>query len=130
MNDMSKFRFPVDLPEIEPSKTTRDILNELCTPWCIFVIDNLASGPRRFTELKRAVEGISQRMLAVSLRVLERDGLILRSVDSGKPIKVTYALTERGKTFAGPARALIDWAIEHQQSIEALRSTIPFSEDE
>ncbi|WP_225984765.1 winged helix-turn-helix transcriptional regulator [Noviherbaspirillum aerium] len=93
--------------------TPRDILGEIGTPWCIFVIGNLDGGPMRFTELKRTIDGISQRMLAVSLRALEREGLVVRTVDAGKPVKVTYALTDHGKSFAGPAKALIDWATEH-----------------
>lgn len=96
--------------------TDRDILGEVCTPWCIFVIRNLDDGPMRFTELKRAIDGISQRMLTVSLRTLEREGLVLRTVDAGKAIKVTYALTTRGQSLAGPAKALADWAREHTKS--------------
>lgn len=104
------------VPAHDARMTTRDILGEVCTPWCIFVIRNLDTGPMRFTELKRAIDGISQRMLTVSLRTLEREGMVLRTVDAGKPIKVTYALTERGRSFAGPAKALIDWAGEHKNT--------------
>lgn len=103
-------------PANDAGMTDRDILGEVCTPWCIFVICNLDAGPMRFTELKRAVDGISQRMLTVSLRTLEREGLVLRTVDAGKQIKVTYALTEHGQSLAGPAKALVDWAREHIKS--------------
>lgn len=106
-------------PAADAGMTPRDILGEICTPWCILVIGNLDAGPMRFTELKRAIDGISQRMLTVSLRALEREGLILRTVDAGKPIKVTYTLTAHGKSFVGPAKALIDWATEHAKSAGA-----------
>jgi len=102
------------VPSADAGMTPREILGEICTPWCILVIGNLEAGPMRFTELKRAIDGISQRMLTVSLRALEREGLILRTVDAGKPIKVTYTLTAHGKSFVGPAKALIDWATEHK----------------
>lgn len=79
----------------------------------------LADGPKRFSELKRAIDGISQRMLTLSLRGLERDGLVNRTVTPSIPPRVDYELTELGSSLREPVRALGDWAIAHIGCIRA-----------
>jgi DNA-binding HxlR family transcriptional regulator len=77
---------------------------------------------RRFSEIKRAVGGISQRMLTLTLRGLERDGLVTRTVFPTVPPRVDYALTDLGRSLRPPVAALGQWAIRHQDEIEAARS--------
>ena len=79
----------------------------------------LDGGSRRFTELQRMIDGISQRMLSVTLRQLERDGLVRRTVYPVVPPRVDYELTELGRSLREPVKALGDWAIEH---IDCIRS--------
>jgi DNA-binding HxlR family transcriptional regulator len=79
----------------------------------------LAIGPHRFNELKRQIDGISQRMLTLTLRGLERDGLVSRTVEASVPPKVTYALTELGQSLREPVEALGQWAITHIGCIRA-----------
>ena len=78
-------------------------------------------GPRRFNEIKRLVGGISQRMLTLTLRGLERDGLVTRTVTASTPPRVDYALTEMGRSLWQPVRLLSDWARAHRADIEAAR---------
>ncbi|AOJ77294.1 transcriptional regulator [Burkholderia ubonensis] len=77
----------------------------------------LANGPRRFNELKRGIDGISQRMLTLTLRGLERDGLITRTMYPTIPPRVDYELTDMGRTLLKPVMALVNWASENQVSI-------------
>jgi DNA-binding HxlR family transcriptional regulator len=82
----------------------------------------LGDGPRRFNELKRMVGGISQRMLTLTLRGLERDGLVTRTVFPTIPPRVDYELTDLGRGLQKPVVALGEWAMEHQAEIEAART--------
>jgi DNA-binding HxlR family transcriptional regulator len=97
------------------------ILARVGDKWSVFVIMLLGDGPRRFNELKRMVGGISQRMLTLTLRGLERDGLVTRTVFPTIPPRVDYELTELGRGLSKPVEALGQWAIEHQARIEAAR---------
>ena len=99
----------------------RQILNRVGDKWSILVIAMLDRGTRRFTELRREVEGISQRMLALTLRQLERDGLVERTVYPVVPPKVEYALTELGSTLLESVRGLVSWAMEHRGQVAAAR---------
>ena len=82
----------------------------------------LGDGPKRFNELKRMVGGISQRMLTLTLRGLERDGLVTRTVFPTIPPRVDYELTDLGRGLSQPVKALGEWAASHQDQIEAARS--------
>ena len=82
----------------------------------------LGDGPRRFNEIKRMVGGISQRMLTLTLRGLERDGLVTRTVFPTIPPRVDYELTDLGRGLWQPVEALGEWASEHQTEIEAART--------
>lgn len=82
----------------------------------------LGDGPRRFNELKRMVSGVSQRMLTLSLRGLERDGLITRTVTPSTPPRVDYELTELGRSLLGTVSALSAWALDNRGAIEKARA--------
>ncbi len=88
----------------------REILCRVGDKWSLYVVRCLKDQPLRFNELRRSIEGISQRMLTLTLRSLERDGLITRTVYASKPPRVDYELTEIGGTLVGPVVALLTWA--------------------
>jgi len=92
---------------------TRRILDRIGDRWTVLIIVVLGDGAARFSELRRRVEGISQKMLTQTLRGLERDGLVLRTVHAEVPVRVEYALTDAGRTLLEPLSALQEWAIEH-----------------
>jgi len=89
--------------------------------WTVLVVVILAGGPKRFNELKRLVAGITQRMLTVTLRSLERDGLVSRTVYPTVPPSVEYRLTELGTTLIEPVTALATWAIRSKEAIDRAR---------
>lgn len=89
--------------------------------WSVLIITLLSGGPRRFTEIKRTINGISQRMLTLCLRALERDGLITRTVHAVMPPHVEYALTPLGHSLAQAVSALGSWANDHIADIDAAR---------
>jgi DNA-binding HxlR family transcriptional regulator len=95
------------------------VLNRVGDKWSMLIVMILADGPKRFSELKRAIDGISQRMLTLTLRGLERDGLVTRTVTPTIPPRVDYELTEIGRSLREPVRALGDWAIAHIDCIRA-----------
>jgi len=101
----------------------RDTLDRLGDRWTVIVVVLLLPGPRRFTELMRAAEGISQRMLTHTLRGLERDGLVTRTVHACVPPKVEYELTAIGHSLAGPLTELLHWSVRHQEAVLAARQT-------
>ncbi|WP_223644192.1 helix-turn-helix domain-containing protein [Corallococcus sp. EGB] len=100
---------------------TREILSLVGDKWSVMVIVNLGEGPVRFSDLKRAIEGISQRMLTLTLRNLERDGLLTRTVHPTTPPSVDYALTRLGRTLLEPVSALAMWAQKHRPEMERAR---------
>src|ERR1700688_4534669 len=98
------------------------VLARVGDKWSVFVIMLLGNGPRRFNEIKRMVGGIWQRMLTLTLRGLERDGLVTRTVFPTIPPRVDYELTDLGRGLSEPVIALGGWAKTHQSGIEAARS--------
>lgn len=98
------------------------VLARVGDKWSILIIMLLAKKPHRFTEIKRAINGISQRMLTVCLRGLERDGLIKRTVFAVMPPHVEYKLTPLGHSLTTPVIALGTWASEHIGDIKAARA--------
>lgn len=90
--------------------------------WAIYVVDRLGGGPRRFSELLRGIDGITARMLTVTLRGLERDGLVTRTVHAAVPPRVDYALTPLGETLLAAIGLLIDWADAHLPEVEDARA--------
>lgn len=105
------------------------ILARVGDKWSVLVIMLLGGGPRRFNELKRMVGGISQRMLTLTLRGLERDGLVTRTVFPTIPPRVDYELTDLGRGLWKPVEALGKWAHDHRAEIEGARSTFDARND-
>ena len=99
----------------------RDVLNRIGDKWSVLVLHLLTGRTRRFTELKNDVDGISQRMLTVTLRGLERDGLVSRTVHAVVPPRVDYALTELGESLSGTIITLVDWAETTRTMIDQAR---------
>lgn len=104
------------------------ILSRIGDKWSVLIIQRLGEGPRRFNEIKRMIGGISQRMLTLTLRNLERDGLVSRTVTPTVPPRVDYALTDLGRDLLIPVSALGAWAIQHTPCIEAARARFDQSE--
>lgn len=127
-----------DLPEGRPRKpepdaavctAMSDILNRIGDKWSVMVVAQLGSGTLRFSEIRRAVDGISQRMLTLTLRNLERDGLVVRTVYPEIPPRVEYRLTALGETLLGPIYALWDWAAAHGEDIAHARAAYDEARD-
>lgn len=99
----------------------REVLNLVGDKWSVLIVGFLSEGSMRFSELRRSVEGISQRMLTLTLRGLERDGLLTRTVTPTTPPRVDYALTRLGETLIEPVQALAQWAERNRTTIQAAR---------
>ena len=100
----------------------REVLDRVGDTWSLLVIINLQERPVRFNALRRSIEGISQRMLTVTLRSLERDGLVRRTVRPTTPPEVEYALTEIGHSLAQPVSALGGWAACNRDRLRLARA--------
>src|ERR1700691_6129004 len=105
------------LHRAEACPAVREVLNRVGDKWSVQIVALLGEGSMRFSELRRAIEGISQRMLTLTLRGLERDGLLTRTVFPEIPPRVDYELTRLGKTLLEPIQALAEWAAIHRTSI-------------
>jgi DNA-binding HxlR family transcriptional regulator len=99
-----------------------EVLGRVGDKWSLQVIFSLGQGTRRFTDLKRGIDGISQRMLTVTLRGLERDGIVTRTMYPVMPPRVDYALTPMGRTLLDVACTLIGWVHDHLDEIDAARA--------
>ena len=103
-------------------RAIRAVLDRICDKWTMLIVATLEEGRMRFTELHRHIPGISQRMLTLTLRNLERDGLVSRTAYAEVPPRVEYALTPMGESLIPPALSLAGWAIEHNAQIQASRA--------
>lgn len=101
----------------EHCRVVRETFGRVGDKWSLLVIVILSQGPQRFTALKAGAVGISQRMLTLTLRKLERDGLVERTVFAVIPPRVEYALSPLGRTLIDPVTALADWAVTHHDTI-------------
>ena len=108
--------------ETNPACELRSILDRIADKWSLLVICLLADGTRRFSELRREIDGISQRMLTLTLRQLEREGLVTRTVFPVVPPRVDYELTPLGSTLLDTIQSLVAWAGEHGHEIAAARA--------
>jgi DNA-binding HxlR family transcriptional regulator len=107
----------------EPSACrAREVLQRVGDKWSVYVIDLLGQGTKRFTELHRTIDGITSRMLTVTLRGLERDGIVTRTIHPVIPPRVEYALTPMGRTLLDTIGQLVTWAQTHLPEIEAARA--------
>jgi len=102
--------------------TVVDVLARIGDKWTVMVIGTLSQGALRYNEIQRRVEGISQRMLTLTLKGLEQDGLVSRTMYPTIPPRVDYELTELGHSLIVPLRVLFDWASEHRGEIVAARN--------
>jgi DNA-binding HxlR family transcriptional regulator len=100
----------------------REVLDRVGDKWSVLVVGLLSEGPRRFSDLRRSIEGISQRMLTLTLRGLERDGLISRTVYPTIPPRVDYELTQLGGTLLEPILGLANWADANRERIQTART--------
>jgi len=107
----------------EPQDDARTFLSMVGDKWPLLILCNLKEGSRRFSELRRAVNGINQRLLTVTLRGLERDGLVTRVVFSSMPPHVRYELTPMGRALTETAAPLIDWTVAQLANIAEARAT-------
>jgi DNA-binding HxlR family transcriptional regulator len=113
---------PPSAHEGEDCRAVASVLARVGDKWSVFVIMMLGGGPKRFNELKRMIGGISQRMLTLTLRGLERDGLITRTVFPTIPPRVDYELTDLGRGLLKPVAALGQWVFEHKTEIDTARN--------
>ncbi|MEZ0110248.1 DNA-binding HxlR family transcriptional regulator [Catenulispora sp. EB89] len=101
---------------------SRDLLDRIGDKWSILVLGALGqNGRSRFTDLRKRLAGVSEKMLTQTLRALERDGLVLRTVYPEVPVRVEYELTPLGVTLRGPVKALTEWSLEHTTEVLAAR---------
>ena len=110
----------LDAPE--RCRLVSEVLSRIGDKWSVLVVMTLGESPRRFSELKRAIGSISQRMLTLTLRWLERDGLVSRVVTASIPPRVDYELTPLGRSLRGPVEALGRWAMEHHVHVRTSRA--------
>jgi DNA-binding HxlR family transcriptional regulator len=98
-----------------------EVLAQISGKWTILVVQVLSAGPRRFSEIKRHIDGVSQKMLTATLRDLEKDGFVSRKVTPSIPPRVDYALTEMGRELQEPLRVIGNWAHANRHRVEDAR---------
>ncbi|MGW0805319.1 winged helix-turn-helix transcriptional regulator [Nonomuraea sp. NPDC002799] len=101
----------------------RQLLDRISDKWVSLLLNALAGGPQRYSDLSRTVAGVSQKMLTQTLRTLERDGLVSRSVTPSVPVRVDYALTPLGISLLPVMQAIKSWAETHIEQVTAARDT-------
>jgi DNA-binding HxlR family transcriptional regulator len=99
----------------------RDVLDRVGDKWSVLVMALLGDGPMRYSQLQHAIDGISQRMLTLTLRSLERDGLVSRTVTPTSPPRVDYELTSVGETLSVEVSSLMEWADRHREYVAQSR---------
>jgi DNA-binding HxlR family transcriptional regulator len=109
-------------PETENCRAVSDVLSRIGDKWTVYVVGLLSNGPMRFNEIRRAVGSISQRMLTLTLRGLERDGLVTRTVYPTIPPRVDYELTELGRTLICILSPLGKWAVDNKHTVAKARA--------
>lgn len=117
-------------PHSPVCRTISDLLARIGDKWSVLVVTTLGDGSRRFNELRREIPTVSQRMLTLTLRNLERDGLVSRAVTPSIPPRVDYALTDLGRSLLRPLSALSEWALEHVGAIHAAQERYDGERDE
>ncbi len=103
-------------------RTISELLSRIGDKWTVLVVQTLGEGPRRFGELRREIPSVSQRMLTLTLRNLERDGLVSRTVTPTIPPRVDYELTELGQSLQKPISGLATWALENVEAIHGAQA--------
>lgn len=110
-------------------RTISTLLSRIGDKWTVLVVQTLREGPRRFNELRREIPSVSQRMLTLTLRNLERDGLVSRTVTPTIPPRVDYELTELGHSLQKPICGLVTWAMDNVEAIHSAQSRFDSSQD-
>ena len=113
---------PGNLHEPGDCRAISAVLSRVGDKWTVLVVSTLGAGPKRFNELRKALGSISQRMLTLTLRGLERDGLVTRTVFPTIPPRVDYELTDLGCSLLKPVNGLSDWARQNRVAMEAARA--------
>ena len=103
-------------------RTISTLLSRIGDKWTVLVVSTLGEGPKRFNELRREIPSVSQRMLTLTLRNLERDGLVSRTVTPTIPPRVDYALTQLGRSLLKPVNALSNWALDNIETIHTAQA--------
>jgi DNA-binding HxlR family transcriptional regulator len=103
-------------------RAVADVLARIGDKWTVYIVKLLSGGPMRFNEIRREVPAISQRMLSLTLRGLERDGLVKRTVTPSIPPRVDYELTPMGVTLTEPLKSVASWAIANRDYVESSRA--------
>ena len=111
-------------------RTISTLLSRIGDKWTVLVVQTLADGPKRFNELRREIPSVSQRMLTLTLRNLERDGLVNRTVTPTIPPRVDYELTELGTSLQKPIIGLADWALDNVKAIHDAQARFDAVRDE
>ena len=120
VSDEAKHAFVEHHPD--DCRAVGQILDRIGDKWTVMVVGALSNGRLRFNAIMRQVGGVSHRMLTLTLRALERDGLVTRTAYATIPPKVEYELTELGRSLIEPLRVLATWAIEHRPTMERARA--------
>ena len=110
-------------------RTISTLLSRIGDKWTVLVVQTLGEGSRRFNELRREIPSVSQRMLTLTLRNLERDGLVSRTVTPSIPPRVDYELTMLGHSLQKPICALAAWALDHVEEIHAAQANFDARQD-
>jgi DNA-binding HxlR family transcriptional regulator len=113
---------PRNLHEPEDCRAVSEVLSRVGDKWTVLVVTTLGDGPKRFNELRKALGSISQRMLTLTVRALERDGLVTRTAVATIPPRVTYELTKLGRSLLDPVSGLGLWARRNRSAIEDARN--------
>jgi DNA-binding HxlR family transcriptional regulator len=109
-------------PNLTPEcRSISELLARIGDKWSVLVVSLLGGGPLRFSALRKMIAGISQKMLTTTLRTLERDGFVVRTVFATTPPSVSYELTELGRELLVPVGGLAKWATENQARVDAAR---------
>ena len=116
-------------PSSPVCRTISTLLSRIGDKWTVLVVQTLGGGSRRFNELRREIPSVSQRMLTLTLRNLERDGLVSRAVTPSIPPRVDYALTELGQSLQKPICGLATWAVDHVENIHAAQARFDAEND-
>jgi DNA-binding HxlR family transcriptional regulator len=116
-------------PHSPVCRTISGLLQRIGDKWTVLVVQTLANGPKRFNELRREIPSVSQRMLTLTLRNLERDGLVSRTVTPTIPPRVDYELTELGQSLQKPICGLATWAMENVGAIDAAQKRFDAEQD-
>ena len=111
-------------------RAVSEVLNRVGDKWSVLIVVTLAEGSKRFNELRREIPSISQRMLTLTLRGLERDGLVNRTVTPTIPPRVDYELTPLGRSLQAPVEALANWAIENIEAVYEAQARFDAEHDE